>query len=50
MSNGFIYQQSGIVPDHPDVHIITKDQAADQLRAQLIDSPKIANETGDFPK
>ncbi|GIK00290.1 hypothetical protein Aspvir_004312 [Aspergillus viridinutans] len=50
MSNGFMYQQSGIVPDHPNVHISRKDHAADQLGAQSIDSPKLTNETGDFPK
>lgn len=50
MSNGFIYQQSGIVPEHPDIHCSTKDHAADQLGAQATDSPKIANQTGDFPK
>ncbi|RHZ74264.1 hypothetical protein CDV55_108535 [Aspergillus turcosus] len=50
MSNGFTYQQSGIVPNHPNVHFSSKDHAADQLGAQSIDSPKFANESGDFPK
>ncbi|KAF7158200.1 hypothetical protein CNMCM6106_004566 [Aspergillus hiratsukae] len=50
MSNGFTYQQSGIVPNHPNVHFSSKDHAADQLGAQSIDSPKFSNKSGDFPK
>jgi hypothetical protein len=45
-----MYQHSGIVPDHPNVHISRKDRVADQFGAQSIDSPKLANKTGDFPK